>query len=187
MPSASLVCPPKKKAMLAILALHRLHRNYLSTKPQKLFPFLCNFSSTSLERLRNVGVIAHIDAGKTTTTEGMLYCSGHTQAVGRVDSGDTVMDFLPQERERGITISSAAISFKWKGFDINLIDTYVYRHTTRTTSLLFSFLFLSSVHYYILFIFIFWVDHNHYQAWPRRLYYRSGTFNSRFRWRHCHY
>lgn len=72
---------------------------------------------------RNVGVIAHIDAGKTTTTEQMLYICGYTNSVGRVDSGDTVMDFLPQEKERGITISSAAISFKWKDINVNLIDT----------------------------------------------------------------
>ena len=61
--------------------------------------------------------------GKTTTTEQMLFVSGETKSVGRVDTGDTVMDFLPQERERGITISSAAISFQWKSHHINLIDT----------------------------------------------------------------
>ena len=73
--------------------------------------------------IRNVGVVAHIDAGKTTTSEQMLFLCGETKQVGRVDSGDTVMDFLPQERERGITISSAAVSFQWKKHDINLIDT----------------------------------------------------------------
>ena len=72
---------------------------------------------------RNIGIIAHIDAGKTTTTEQMLYLAGEISNVGRVDSGDTVMDFLPQERERGITISSATTSFKWKNCRINLIDT----------------------------------------------------------------
>jgi len=80
-------------------------------------------SSAGVETIRNVGVVAHIDAGKTTTTEQMLFVCGATKAVGRVDTGDTVMDFLPQERERGITISSAAISFAWKGKHINLIDT----------------------------------------------------------------
>jgi elongation factor G len=64
-----------------------------------------------------------LKSGKTTTTEQMLYICGATKSVGRVDNGDTVMDFLPQERERGITISSAAISFKWKDMNINLIDT----------------------------------------------------------------
>ncbi|CAM9189324.1 unnamed protein product, partial [Ectocarpus fasciculatus] len=73
--------------------------------------------------IRNVGIVAHIDAGKTTTSEQMLYMCGEIKSVGRVDSGDTVLDYLPQERERGITISSAAISFKWKDKVINLIDT----------------------------------------------------------------
>ncbi len=74
---------------------------------------------------RNIGIVAHIDAGKTTTSEQMLFLCGETSSVGRVDSGDTVMDFLPQERERGITISAAAISLKWKNHNINLIDTLV--------------------------------------------------------------
>lgn len=75
------------------------------------------------KNIRNIGVIAHIDAGKTTTTEQMLFLSGAVNDVGKVDDGNTVMDFLPEERERGITISSAAISFGWKGHRINLIDT----------------------------------------------------------------
>ncbi len=78
-----------------------------------------------ISKTRNIGIVAHIDAGKTTTSEQMLFLCGETSAVGRVDSGDTVMDFLPQERERGITISAAAISLKWKNFNINLIDTLV--------------------------------------------------------------
>lgn len=76
-----------------------------------------------LHDIRNIGVVAHIDAGKTTTSEQMLFLCGETSSVGRVDSGDTVMDFLPQERERGITISAAAISMKWKNHNINMIDT----------------------------------------------------------------
>ena len=84
----------------------------------------CIFLFTQqIHNIRNVGVVAHIDAGKTTTSEQMLYISGEINRVGRVDDGDTVMDFLPQERERGITISSAATSFKWKDCVINLIDT----------------------------------------------------------------
>lgn len=75
--------------------------------------------------IRNVGIFAHIDAGKTTTTESILFLCGETQSIGRVDNGDTIMDFLPQERERGITIQSAAISLSWKDTLINLIDTYV--------------------------------------------------------------
>jgi elongation factor G len=68
---------------------------------------------TALERTRNIGIIAHIDAGKTTTTERMLYYSGFTRRIGDVDEGSTVTDFLPAERARGITIQSAAITFSW--------------------------------------------------------------------------
>lgn len=70
-----------------------------------------------------MGIIAHIDAGKTTTSERMLYYSGFTRKMGDVDDGDTVMDYWTQERERGITINSAAISFPWKHHTITLIDT----------------------------------------------------------------
>lgn len=73
--------------------------------------------------IRNVGILAHIDAGKTTTTENMLYLAGEIKAVGRVDSGDTVTDFLPQERERGITINSAIIELRWNNCLVNVIDT----------------------------------------------------------------
>lgn len=75
------------------------------------------------ELTHNIGIMAHIDAGKTTTTERMLYYAGLTARVGNVDSGSTVMDYLPPERERGITISSAAISFFWAGHTLNLVDT----------------------------------------------------------------
>ncbi|XP_043743804.1 ribosome-releasing factor 2, mitochondrial isoform X3 [Cervus elaphus] len=67
--------------------------------------------------------MAHIDAGKTTTTERILYYSGYTRSLGDVDDGDTVTDFMAQERERGITIQSAAVTFDWKGHRVNLIDT----------------------------------------------------------------
>ena len=73
--------------------------------------------------IRNVGVLAHIDAGKTTTTERMLFYAGRQSRLGNVDSGDTVTDFLAQERERGITIQSAAVTLDWRGAHINLIDT----------------------------------------------------------------
>ena len=79
--------------------------------------------SVAIEKLRNIGVVAHIDAGKTTTSEQMLYLCGESNSVGRVDNGDTIMDFMPQERERGITISAAAIAMNWKDHKINLIDT----------------------------------------------------------------
>uniref|UniRef100_A0A673C5J4 Ribosome-releasing factor 2, mitochondrial n=1 Tax=Sphaeramia orbicularis TaxID=375764 RepID=A0A673C5J4_9TELE len=74
-------------------------------------------------QIRNIGIMAHIDAGKTTTTERMLYYSGYIRALGDVDDGDTVTDFMAQERERGITIQSAAVTFDWKSHRINLIDT----------------------------------------------------------------
>ena len=76
-----------------------------------------------LERYRNIGVIAHIDAGKTTTTERILFYTGKTHRVGSVDDGTTVTDWMAQERERGITIVSAAVSAEWKGYQINIIDT----------------------------------------------------------------
>lgn len=84
---------------------------------------LRSVTSPPLSKIRNIGIMAHIDAGKTTTTERMLYYSGYTRAMGDVDDGDTVTDFMAQERERGITIQSAAVTFDWNGYRINLIDT----------------------------------------------------------------
>jgi elongation factor G len=75
------------------------------------------------ELIRNIGIIAHIDAGKTTTTERMLFYSGVIGLPGEVHYGNTVMDYMEQERKRGITIRAAAISFEWKNHQINLIDT----------------------------------------------------------------
>lgn len=76
-----------------------------------------------LEKYRNIGIIAHIDAGKTTTTERILFYTGKTHRIGSVDDGTTVTDWMVQERERGITIVSAAVSAEWKGYQFNLIDT----------------------------------------------------------------
>lgn len=76
-----------------------------------------------LEKYRNIGIIAHIDAGKTTTTERILFYTGKTHRLGSVDEGTTVTDYMEQERERGITIVSAAVSAEWKGYQINIIDT----------------------------------------------------------------
>lgn len=76
-----------------------------------------------LERYRNIGIIAHIDAGKTTTTERILFYTGKTYRMGNVDEGNTVTDWMVQERERGITIVSAAVTAEWKGYQINVIDT----------------------------------------------------------------
>ena len=74
-------------------------------------------------RLRNIGVIAHVDAGKTTVTERVLYHAGESHRIGEVHDGTARMDFDPQERQRGITIDSAAITVRWKGARINIIDT----------------------------------------------------------------
>jgi len=76
-----------------------------------------------LENLRNIGIIAHIDAGKTTTTERILYYTGLTHKMGETHNGESVMDFLPYEKERGITVASAATCCLWKGCNINIIDT----------------------------------------------------------------
>jgi len=76
-----------------------------------------------LDRIRNIGIIAHIDAGKTTTTERILFYTGRTYKIGNIDEGTTVTDWMEQERERGITIVSAAITTFWKDTRINLIDT----------------------------------------------------------------
>lgn len=80
-------------------------------------------SSAHLSKLRNIGVIAHIDAGKTTVTEKMLFYSQFVHKVGMVDAGTTVTDFDPEERERGITINAACVTFEWNDCTFNLIDT----------------------------------------------------------------
>ncbi|NQT50168.1 GTP-binding protein, partial [Candidatus Kuenenbacteria bacterium] len=77
----------------------------------------------SLEDTRNIGIIAHIDAGKTTTTERILFYSGRTHKVGEVHEGTTITDWMDQEKERGITITSAATHCFWNDFQINIIDT----------------------------------------------------------------
>jgi elongation factor G len=76
-----------------------------------------------LERIRNIGIIAHIDAGKTTTTERILFYTGRTYKLGEVHEGTAVMDFMEQERERGITITAAATTAAWKDHRVNIIDT----------------------------------------------------------------
>lgn len=76
-----------------------------------------------IEKLRNIGIIAHVDAGKTTTTERILYYAGAKHKVGDVDAGDTTTDFDPLERQKGITISSAAVTVEWQDHPINIIDT----------------------------------------------------------------
>lgn len=96
-----------------------------SSGPQKMVeirerPMMRTFP---LERVRNIGIIAHIDAGKTTVTERILYYTGRTYKIGEVDEGTTVMDWMRQERERGITITAAATTCHWLEHRINIIDT----------------------------------------------------------------
>src|ERR671923_713647 len=76
-----------------------------------------------LERMRNIGIAAHIDAGKTTTTERILYYTGITHKLGEVHEGTATMDWMEQEQERGITITSAATTCFWRDYRINIIDT----------------------------------------------------------------
>ena len=76
-----------------------------------------------IEKYRNIGIIAHIDAGKTTTTERVLFYSGRIHRMGEVHEGTTAMDFMVQERERGITITAAATTSMWRDHRINIIDT----------------------------------------------------------------
>src|ERR1044072_5796216 len=79
--------------------------------------------TTPLPQIRNIGIMAHIDAGKTTTTERILYYTGRVHRMGEVHEGAATMDWMEQEQERGITITSAATTIFWKGAKINIIDT----------------------------------------------------------------
>ncbi len=79
--------------------------------------------NVSLNRCRNIGIMAHIDAGKTTTTERILFYTGITYKIGEVHEGTAVMDWMEQEQERGITITSAATTCTWRDHRINIIDT----------------------------------------------------------------
>lgn len=80
-------------------------------------------SKTKLSRTRNIGIVAHIDAGKTTVTERILFYTGRSHKMGEVHNGEAVMDWMPQEQERGITITSAVTTFDWKNHEIHIIDT----------------------------------------------------------------
>ncbi len=77
----------------------------------------------NINKIRNIGITAHIDAGKTTLTERMLFYTKRIHKIGEVDEGSATMDYMPQEQERGITITSAGTAFNWKGYEIHLIDT----------------------------------------------------------------
>ena len=76
-----------------------------------------------LNRIRNIGIMAHIDAGKTTVTERILYYTGRSHKMGEVHDGEAVMDWMPQEQQRGITITSAVTTCPWRGHEIHIIDT----------------------------------------------------------------
>src|SRR5436190_13055217 len=80
-------------------------------------------AKTDSSKFRNIGIIAHIDAGKTTTTEHVLYYAGATHRLGAVDAGNTTTDYDEEEQERGITIYSACVPLSWRDYTINLIDT----------------------------------------------------------------
>ena len=80
-------------------------------------------ANEKLKNVRNIGIMAHIDAGKTTTTERILYYTGRSHKMGEVHEGAATMDWMEQEQERGITITSAATTVFWKGAKINIIDT----------------------------------------------------------------
>jgi elongation factor G len=84
---------------------------------------LTETATYDLPHTRNIGIMAHIDAGKTTTTERILYYTGRTHKIGDIDEGTTVMDWMEEEQERGITITSSATTCFWKGYRINIIDT----------------------------------------------------------------
>ncbi|MCA9882730.1 MAG: GTP-binding protein, partial [Anaerolineae bacterium] len=80
-------------------------------------------STFDLNKVRNIGIIAHIDAGKTTVTERVLYYTGMVHRIGEVHDGAATTDYMEQERERGITITSAAVTTSWAGHQVNIIDT----------------------------------------------------------------
>ena len=84
---------------------------------------MANKREFPLDKTRNIGIMAHIDAGKTTTTERILYYTGKIHKIGETHEGDSQMDWMEEEKERGITITSAATTAQWKDYRINIIDT----------------------------------------------------------------
>ncbi|XP_050404706.1 ribosome-releasing factor 2, mitochondrial isoform X1 [Patella vulgata] len=105
------------------IQMRHLANNKSSTKRKGVHTTRVPAEKEDMSLIRNIGILAHIDAGKTTTTERMLYYTGLSTHLGEVHHGDTVMDYMEQERVRGITISSAAITLHWNKYKINLIDT----------------------------------------------------------------
>jgi len=110
-------------AELKVTKFSLLFRNYASVSNSSTFDYKTEIEKVPIEKIRNIGIIAHIDAGKTTTTERMLYYSGLITRIGNVDEGDTITDYLTEEKDRGITIQSAAVTVPWNHNRINIIDT----------------------------------------------------------------
>ena len=116
----------KSYSTLLMAKVLRLKRKKIHIEWQKLIELLLitgGDNMSDLQKLRNIGFIAHIDAGKTTVTERVLFFTGATYKIGSIDDGTAVMDFMELEKERGITIGSAATAASWKDYDINIIDT----------------------------------------------------------------
>ena len=117
--------------LLKLLTLYRHSLVYRNNNKVFLLQIVRKYSNngkqvlacSDLTKIRNIGILAHIDAGKTSTTECMLYHGGIVKKIGKIDHGNTRMDFMRQERERGITINAASIAFDWLGRTVNLIDT----------------------------------------------------------------
>lgn len=110
-------------AMRTFCVVNYYRRLYQNVNFRHYCSKIISKNEEGMEKIRNIGILAHIDAGKTTTTERMLYYSGTIRAMGEVHHGNTVTDYMEQERQRGITITSAAVSFPWNDHQINLIDT----------------------------------------------------------------
>ena len=113
----------KKKGLAAIKKREDTHKMAESNKAFAHYQVVTMARTHKLEKYRNIGIMAHIDAGKTTTTERILYYTGKSHKIGEVHDGAATMDWMEQEQERGITITSAATTCFWKDHRINIIDT----------------------------------------------------------------
>src|SRR4051812_21833424 len=113
------ISPPEKKVVRSMSSTSSVS----STAHANTIAKIIAATKKPIERIRNIGIIAHIDAGKTTTTERILFFTGRIHKIGEVHDGAAVTDYMPEERERGITITSAATWAEWRGAQINIIDT----------------------------------------------------------------
>ena len=118
----------KRLVLLKMLRNFCLVSNLTSRCYSSFYPLSNEQTSTESRKIRNVGIIAHIDSGKTTTTERMLHYAGFMQNVGEVHHGNTVMDYMTQERDRGITITSASITFPWDKHQVIHQQYYFYQY-----------------------------------------------------------